>query len=171
MLASLDPPTASKRFATWKNAFLLLGGQNPWLGEYKLVAVYSRALSKAEVNQNFISGPDAEVGQQVVSNAPTLAGPAPMITQELPKEFALYQNYPNPFNPSTTIKFDLPKDENVTLMVYNLLGQHIATLANERRPAGRYSIQWNAQGIASGVYIYRIKAGDFVGTRKLVVLK
>ena len=65
----------------------------------------------------------------------------------------------------------MPKDENVTLTLYNLLGQQVATLVNERKTAGSYSIQWNAQGVATGVYIYRIKACNFVQTRKLVVVK
>ena len=65
----------------------------------------------------------------------------------------------------------MPKDENVTLTVYNVLGQHVATLVDERRTAGNYNVLWNAQGYASGVYLYRVKAGDFVSTRKLVLLK
>jgi hypothetical protein len=161
----------SSAFASWKNASLVLGGeQDAWLGVYKLVAIYSSALSANEVKQNFEAGPEAEVAKPVLSSAPTSAGNM-TITTQVPKEFALYQNFPNPFNPSTTIKFDLPKDENVSLTLYNLLGQQVATLVNERRTAGRYNVQWNAQGVASGVYIYRIAAGDFIQTRKLMLLK
>jgi hypothetical protein len=90
---------------------------------------------------------------------------------ELPEVFELYQNYPNPFNPTTTIKYDLPKEASVTLRVYNILGQEVETLVNSVRPAGKYEIQWNAFGLASGFYIYRIEASNFVAVKKLVLLK
>ena len=88
-----------------------------------------------------------------------------------PPEFALLQNHPNPFNPSTTIRFDLAADRDVSLKVYNALGQVVAELMRGRRQAGRYSIVWDASGFASGVYFYRLEAGSFVQTRKLIVLK
>jgi hypothetical protein len=88
-----------------------------------------------------------------------------------PANFALFQNYPNPFNPSTTIKYDLPKDSRVTLKLFNILGQEVATLVNGEENAGYKSIEWNASGFASGVYFYRIQAGDYTATRKLLLLK
>jgi hypothetical protein len=88
-----------------------------------------------------------------------------------PPEFALLQNHPNPFNPSTTIRFDLAADRDVSLKVYNALGQVVAELIRGHRHAGRYSIAWDASGYASGVYFYRLEAGSFVQTRKLIVLK
>lgn len=90
---------------------------------------------------------------------------------ELPKEFALSQNYPNPFNPTTTIKYDLPKESHVTLTMYNILGQEVITLVNEDLKAGYQSVQWNAGNVASGVYFYRLQAGDFVQTKKLLLLR
>jgi hypothetical protein len=94
----------------------------------------------------------------------------------LPKEFALYQNYPNPFNPETKIAFDLPARVDVSLTIYNMLGQKVKTLVNEPRPAGAYTILWdgsNNQGIkvASGIYVYTIRAGDFVQSRKMTFMK
>jgi hypothetical protein len=94
----------------------------------------------------------------------------------VPKEYKLYQNYPNPFNPSTEIKFDLPEAVPVKLMVYNVLGQHVVTLVDEVRNAGRISIPWdgkNANGldVATGMYIYQIKAGSFVDAKKMLLLK
>jgi len=89
----------------------------------------------------------------------------------LPTHFTLAQNYPNPFNPTTTISFDIPYRTRAILVVYNLLGQHIATLVDEEREAGRYRVEWNAGSIASGVYLYRLEAGSFVQTMKLVLLK
>jgi hypothetical protein len=83
----------------------------------------------------------------------------------------LLQNYPNPFNPSTTIKYDLPKDLRVTLKVFNVLGQEVATLVNEEQKAGYRSVEWNAAGVASGVYFYRLDAGSFTSVKKLLLLK
>lgn len=89
----------------------------------------------------------------------------------LPKEFALYQNYPNPFNPTTVVRYDIPAAVHVTLKVYNLLGQEVATLVNEQQQAGRYTVNWNASSVASGVYLYRIQAGSFGEVRKMAVIK
>ena len=88
-----------------------------------------------------------------------------------PPEFALLQNHPNPFNPSTTIRFDLASDRDVSLKVYNALGQVVSELVSGHRPAGKYSIVWDASGFASGVYFYRLEAGSFVQTKKLIVLR
>ncbi len=89
----------------------------------------------------------------------------------VPVKPLLYNNYPNPFNPSTTIQSALPKGSHVKLEIYNTLGERIATLTNETRQAGYYSEQFNATGLASGVYFYRLQSGDFVGTKKLLLLK
>ncbi|MDP2207282.1 MAG: T9SS type A sorting domain-containing protein [Bacteroidota bacterium] len=93
--------------------------------------------------------------------------------------FALEQNYPNPFNPSTAIQFGLPYTSHVTLKIFNILGQEVATLLNEKRDAGQHSVQWVARGLASGVYFYRLYAhptdtkltNDFVQTKKLMLMK
>ncbi|OGU51495.1 MAG: hypothetical protein A2080_14250 [Ignavibacteria bacterium GWC2_36_12] len=89
----------------------------------------------------------------------------------IPREFGLNQNYPNPFNPSTTIEFALPKQATVELAVYNLLGQRIAVLVNEDLQAGYYQTSFDAHSLPSGVYFYRIQAGSFVQTKKLMLLK
>jgi hypothetical protein len=90
----------------------------------------------------------------------------------LPKEFALYQNYPNPFNPSTIIRYDVPYTAQVTLRVYNVLGQEVATLVNGEKLAGAYQVRLNAKGnMASGIYYYRLESGSFVQTKKLVLVK
>ena len=92
-------------------------------------------------------------------------------TPKLPNQFSLSQNYPNPFNPTTQITFTLPKASNVTLTIYNVLGQQIATLVNGKNEPGAHSVSWNALNVPSGVYFYRIVAGDFVQTKKMVVMK
>jgi hypothetical protein len=93
------------------------------------------------------------------------------VETETPAEFALMQNYPNPFNPSTTIKFDLAKSSDVKLAVYTIDGREVAVLVSERREAGSYEVRVDGSNLSSGVYFYKIHAGDFVQTRKLVLLK
>jgi hypothetical protein len=88
-----------------------------------------------------------------------------------PTTFALSQNYPNPFNPSTAIRFVIPTNESVQLEVYNLLGQKVASLINQRLVAGTYNVQFNATPFASGVYFYRLRAGNFLETKKMMLVK
>jgi hypothetical protein len=89
----------------------------------------------------------------------------------LPELFTLEQNYPNPFNPSTSIPFALPTSSRVSLTVYNMLGQRVLTLVDEVKPAGVYEVKFNAVKLSSGMYVYRIQAGDFVAIKKLIFLK
>jgi M6 family metalloprotease-like protein len=89
----------------------------------------------------------------------------------IPTEYTLYQNFPNPFNPTTTIKYDLPNTGIAELIVYDILGRKVRTLLNENQQAGRYEISFNATGLASGVYIYQLRAQDFISTRKMILLK
>ncbi|MEW6655066.1 MAG: T9SS type A sorting domain-containing protein, partial [Bacteroidota bacterium] len=88
-----------------------------------------------------------------------------------PTHFNLEQNYPNPFNPATTISFSLPSKTFVSLKVFDALGREVSILVSEELPAGTYSSQWNASGLPSGVYFYRLQAGSFVDTKKLILLK
>ncbi len=97
--------------------------------------------------------------------------PADDILAELPAEFSLGQNYPNPFNPSTTIQFALPVESNVKLDVFTVTGQHVATLVNGERQAGRYDVTLDASGLASGLYLYRLTAGTFTETRQFTLIK
>ena len=88
-----------------------------------------------------------------------------------PSSFVLEQNYPNPFNPSTVISYKLPANASVSLKVYDMLGREVKSLVNERQNAGIYSVTFNASSLASGVYLYRIQAGTYSATKKLVVIK
>jgi hypothetical protein len=90
---------------------------------------------------------------------------------QMPQQFVLEQNYPNPFNPGTSITFQLPVAGFVTLKVIDLLGREVTTLVNEVKQPGRYTVAWDGRGFASGVYFYTIQAGNFVQTRKLILLK
>jgi hypothetical protein len=89
----------------------------------------------------------------------------------VPTEFALLQNYPNPFNPSTTLRYDLPVDGRVTLRIYDMAGREVATLVDENQKAGYRSVTWQAGNLASGVYLYRVRSGDFTQARKMLLLK
>jgi hypothetical protein len=86
-------------------------------------------------------------------------------------EYALDQNYPNPFNPSTAIQFSLEKSGKTVLEIYNTLGQKVATLVNGELSAGAHRYQWNASGLASGVYFYRLQSNEFVATKKMILVK
>ncbi len=97
-------------------------------------------------------------------------GIAEMIN-DVPIIFELSQNYPNPFNPVTMVNYQLPMISHVELAIYNLLGQKVATLVNNQQQAGTYQVEWNATGLASGVYYYRLEAGNFAQTRKMIYLK
>jgi hypothetical protein len=90
----------------------------------------------------------------------------------IPTEYKLYQNYPNPFNPMTKINYDLPKDAKVTLIIYDILGREMKRLVNnEFKSAGKYSIEFNGQSFASGVYFYRLVSDKFVEVKKMVLIK
>lgn len=89
----------------------------------------------------------------------------------IPKEFKLFQNYPNPFNPTTQISYQIPKDELVTLKVYNSLGEEIKTLVNHHQSKGRYSVTFNAKNLPSGIYIYKLQSGEFSSTKKMLLTK
>ncbi len=91
--------------------------------------------------------------------------------QMMPGVFKLYQNYPNPFNPSTTIRYSVPRRSHVTLIVFNVLGQKVATLINADIDAGYHSVQFNATSLASGIFFYRLQAGSFVDTKKLLLVR
>lgn len=132
---------------------------------------------------NIVTGPDQFVpffkdsdtnGEHGVWNRYILAQPVsnedePFATA--PATFELSQNYPNPFNPATTINYTLPNASDVQLTVYNMLGQQVASLVNERMPAGSHSVRWDAQQASSGVYLYKLTAGNFIQTRKMILLK
>lgn len=89
----------------------------------------------------------------------------------LPSNFILSQNYPNPFNPATTIKYQIPKLSHVTLKVYDVLGNEINTIVNQEKPAGNYQVEFDAGKLTSGVYFYQLKAGTFIKTKKMILLR
>ena len=140
-----------------------------------IVRFVFRVLYEFEDNARF------EIADGLVFDPSQLQNPAVVAgvleLQSTPREFALHQNFPNPFNPDTTIKYDLAESADVTLQIYNVLGQVVRTLvASEAQNAGRYQIRWNGMddrgvSVSSGIYFYRISAGEFQNVRKLMLLK
>jgi hypothetical protein len=108
------------------------------------------------------------VGAFTVTNAPevSVSGPA-----GVPTAFGLEQNYPNPFNPSTTIRYGLPQNSFVKLAVYNMLGEQVAVLQNGEQEAGYHEVEFNGEGLSSGVYFYRMQSGVYVETKKLILTR
>jgi len=101
-------------------------------------------------------------------------GPVPTdvrTVDAMPTEYTLLQNYPNPFNPTTTIEFALPRQAHVTLKIFNALGEEVASLMDETLDAGRKAVQFDAAGLASGVYFYRLQAGEFVQSRRMTLIR
>jgi hypothetical protein len=94
-----------------------------------------------------------------------------MTDMGVPEAYSLNQNYPNPFNPSTRITYSIPENAKVTLKVYNMLGQEVESLVNEEQQKGNYSALFEANKFATGVYFYRLEAGKFTGTKKMLLLK
>ena len=89
----------------------------------------------------------------------------------LPDYFSISQNFPNPFNPMTIIKYELPENSRVQLKIYDILGKEVAELVNEDKPAGYHEVEFNASSLPSGIYFYRIQAGSFVDTKKMILMK
>ena len=113
------------------------------------------------------------IGSSANSNTITV-GPLTHIQQipsDLPLTYDLSQNYPNPFNPSTTISYQIPSESFVTLKVFDLLGRELEVLVNEEKTAGFYDVKYNASSLSSGIYFYTIRAGDFIQTKKFILLK
>ena len=123
-----------------------------------------------------VSDYDGSLRPKPVGKHPDMGAQEEQITrvissQELPRSYALDQNYPNPFNSTTTMRYDVPSVSTVTLKIFDLLGREVAVLVNERKNPGTYEVQFDGSRLSSGVYFYRIEAGSFAQTKKLVLLK
>lgn len=140
------------------------GGVNPLLGQvFNVTWPETVALDRVSWKQE-------ELPFEVQPNYSALAG-LNVDDVELPSSFKLEQNYPNPFNPTTNIAFNIPSASQVTLEVYNMLGQRVATLLNRQMTAGSHMVPFNASYLGSGIYIYRLTAGNFVDTKRMTLIK
>jgi uncharacterized repeat protein (TIGR01451 family) len=168
--------TASVGNTTYTNGVLThtIGSLAPGEKVYVVLVVKADSLGSV-VNKAYASAHESDynLSNNVGKDTTNVAAPTAVndgMTQ-LPLRYELKQNYPNPFNPTTTIAFDMPSAGQVQLRIFDLLGREVATLVNEEKPAGRYSVQWNAATMASGVYFCRLKAGTYTMTRKLALMK
>ncbi|RNC84508.1 MAG: T9SS C-terminal target domain-containing protein [Balneola sp.] len=132
-------------------------GNKPYKGAIDDIQIYNYALSDSAI---------ADMIDVSVLSVPNEEDPI-----QLPSSFNLEQNYPNPFNPTTNISFSLPNSSKVLLTVYNLLGQEVAQLVNGELSGGNHIVQFDASGLSSGIYVYRIQAGSFVQTKKMMLIK
>lgn len=106
----------------------------------------------------------------VIYNTGNISGIREETVQQVPENFSLSQNYPNPFNPSTTIEYSIPQAGLVTIQVYDILGREVATLVNEEKQRGSYSVNFNASNLSSGIYFYRLQASSFIETKKMILI-
>ena len=147
----------------------LFNNQNVSLGKAVLQAKLSL--------ENQSSSEDAIPRRYTLLGDPALKVPSGTIAQvnisnpNIPENYSLKQNFPNPFNPTTTIRYSIPKAVHITIKVYNIIGQLVATLIDEYKQAGNYEIKFNGSNLSSGVYFYRMQAGNFVEVKKLILLK
>ncbi len=130
--------------------------------------------AKTDNNGNvFVAGyayNNANIDGVIVKYSQTLSGISP-VNSEIPEKFSLSQNYPNPFNPMTNVKFQMPNDAFVRLIVYDIQGKEAAVLVNEKLEAGTYSVNFNAAGLSSGIYFYKLITAGYTETRKMILVK
>ena len=169
---------ASTDLAFIEGLLQLEGGTTAWV-EYSVMAEAVDAVDTVSGDWSLFVTDGADT-VDAVNGAFTVTIDAVAMSVDLkeliPDEFALYQNYPNPFNPVTLIKYDLPEQSHVYIIIYDMLGRQVRTLINQNQDAGFKSMKWDANDdrgkpVSAGVYIYQIQAGEFVQTRKMVLLK
>ena len=136
----------------------LESGTNQWLSSINFI----------DRNNGWVVG-DHTVILKTTNGGTTLAAEENFTRESL--DFSLFQNYPNPFNSSTIIKYKLPVESNVKLNIYNLLGQKVSTLTDENKSAGTHEIEFDCSDLPSGVYFFRIEAGNFADAKKLILIK
>ena len=139
-----------------------------------MTVLYDNNIPCGDLDDNAIPCTDLTGGNIVIHNKGNKRGDetAPAtVAEALPTVFALEQNYPNPFNPATRIAFELPASHRVKLVVFDVLGRQIETLVDRAMEAGRHEIAWQADNLPTGMYFYRITAGDFVQVRQMMLLK
>ncbi|HEY6435940.1 MAG TPA: T9SS type A sorting domain-containing protein, partial [Ignavibacteriaceae bacterium] len=137
------------------------GSDNSWSAEYGTVNSAANYVENGGVNDfSYWTLGDSD-------------NPLPVDGEEnqIPVEFMLYQNYPNPFNPKTVIKFDLPESGDVSLKIFNLLGEEVARLVNEELHAGVYQYEFDASNLSSGVYLYKLSSNKFTKSYKMILMK
>ena len=143
-----------------------------YLNDYKNAANKFAELATKYPYDELVSESKYLLGNLDANNQQKLATPN-IIQSDLsvPTDYALDQNYPNPFNPATTITYQLPKSGSVTLKIYDMLGKEVKTLVNEQKEMGKYTVQFDASSLASGMYVYQLRVNDYTSTKKMLLLK
>jgi len=163
MALSKDGGNTFINFKVSENPFLVSASN--YIGHYIGVSAHNNIIRPiwTRIDNNFPS-----LWTAIIDSVPTVnVKPEEVI----PSSYALYQNYPNPFNPKTIISYQIPELSFITLKVYDVLGNEIATLVDKKLPAGEYEVDFNGIGLTSGIYIYQLKTGSFIQTKKMVLLK
>lgn len=163
----LRDDVVSRSYVVFDTTIIQTGSESyigyTWISKdgYELLGIQSQP---GETNPNFTDAQGLSILDAIITGIDDQAG-------SIVSDFYLAQNYPNPFNPSTRIRFALPQNAPVNLAVYNALGQKVATLVNQQLPTGEHSVTWEARDLPSGIYYYRITAGEFRETRKAILMK
>ena len=163
-----------------------------WIVSYQLLPPPFPPIELLSTNDTIWIAPDNWIVQDIIPSNPVdlsilgipgfyIPGLETKLTDEIVvsvddditslQEFSLEQNYPNPFNPSTTIKYSIPSSGFVSLKVYDVLGNEVATLINEEKSAGSYEVEFSAAGLSSGIYFYKLQSGNLVETKKMILLR
>jgi hypothetical protein len=153
-----------KAFATIPGSFVAGNGTTNQSHSYSYVDAAPAGTASYRLMQRDLDG-------TVCYTEPVQLSTTTDVVDQMPADFSLEQNYPNPFNPSTTIRYSLPQRSQVTLSVFNTLGQEVARLADGARESGYHVVNLDARNLASGTYFYRLHAGTFVGTRRFTLLR
>jgi len=168
-LYGISAPSANAVYVCGDHGMIFnsTNGGDTWSAPAVPTALRLRAISFFDEKQGFAVG-DSGIILHTSNGGVTAVGDR---ENHLPREYALFQNYPNPFNPSTTIRYGVPHTSTVSLVVFNALGQHIATLVNREVDAGYHEVRFDGSSLAGGVYFYRLQAGGFTQTKKWLLVK
>jgi hypothetical protein len=168
---SITPPVSGT--ITWFNSLttsFVFRPDQPF--QYLTWYTYRLAATARTMGGGYFDGNgDGTTGDDFVVTFRTMPQPVSAVEESAIPALGIAQNYPNPFNPTTNFELRIANLELVTLKVFDVLGREVATLLNEMRPAGVYTVRWDASLLPSGVYFYQLRAGDFVQTKKLVLAK
>ncbi|MFQ5772637.1 MAG: T9SS type A sorting domain-containing protein [bacterium] len=158
---------------TWVNLEKVAATENSWTARQFRISDYLPATTTMLVRFITADSGDASVVDALVDDFSVydISTSVENIPTYIPRHYILYQSYPNPFNPSTTISYDLPVASKVKLTVFNILGQEIATLVDDYQEAGGYKITYDFSGLASGIYLYRLEADNFIATQKMLLMR
>jgi len=166
---------SSDNGVTWNSIKYYYGIQNEWKQEVLDITELANASTTFKIRFSVVTNTNTVADGWYVDNIKISNYPDALTStgnnQQIPLRFGLEQNYPNPFNPSTVIKYQVPENVNVKLVIYDMLGKVVKTVVNEHKTAGSYEVTFDAKGLASGMYFYKMEAGDFSEVKKMMFIK